>query len=341
MKGGKRRNHHRIHSLLAQLHARTGLEYLLVACRSTTEDFIKPYAYFSSDTIQGFFNSSLKRSVEEFSLQIEAYVMFGLKGVIENSKMQTLDLKKRTAALIGQKLRAITGVADLHTQYDRFDDLITEKHNVVIKNWPLGQKFCNPSVALTRIELGVLLNSWESGATRFEKLSVEEKRAWKNKHFSSKVSMMSLPPAASIPSASSASPALNPIMLSPSASTEPPATLPQVSIVTEMMLCTELAEQVAPSPTSNDAEVTSITPSTTQLPAPPELLAEMIRLDPTLQAIDPALIMADRGEFEVVTLELFNTRMAKVPRKGRKEKRAKKSMAGRENIPLVEGTGGQ
>ncbi|KAF9788758.1 hypothetical protein BJ322DRAFT_977470, partial [Thelephora terrestris] len=219
-----------IETQLAQLNARTGLEYLLVACRSTTEDFIKPYAYYSSDTILGFFNSSMKRSVDDFSLQIEAYVMSGLKGIVENSKLQTLDLKKRTAALIGQKLRAITGVADLRMQYDRFDDLITEKYDVVIKNWPLGQKFRNPSVALTRIELGVLLNSWESGATRFVKLSAEEKRAWKNERFSSKVTMMSLPPAASIPSASSASPALNPITLSPSASTELPATLSQVSV---------------------------------------------------------------------------------------------------------------
>ncbi|KAF9786214.1 hypothetical protein BJ322DRAFT_1108070 [Thelephora terrestris] len=33
---------------LAQLHARTRLEFLLVACRSATESFTKPFVYFSS-----------------------------------------------------------------------------------------------------------------------------------------------------------------------------------------------------------------------------------------------------------------------------------------------------
>lgn len=109
---------------LAQLHSRTGLEFLLVACRSTVEDFAKPFAYFSSDTIKGFFSSSLNRSVEDFALQLEAYVMSGIKGtahicsckvvvlpnvptpgVVENSKTQTLELKKKTASLIVEKLR--------------------------------------------------------------------------------------------------------------------------------------------------------------------------------------------------------------------------------------------
>ena len=51
-----------------------------MACRSTVEDFAKPFAYFSSDTVKGFFGSSLNRSVEDFTLQLEAYVMSGIKG---------------------------------------------------------------------------------------------------------------------------------------------------------------------------------------------------------------------------------------------------------------------
>ena len=66
---------------LSQLHSRTGLEFLLVSCRSTTDDFVKPFACFSSDRIKSFFNSSLNRSVDNFALQLEAYVMSGIKGM--------------------------------------------------------------------------------------------------------------------------------------------------------------------------------------------------------------------------------------------------------------------
>ena len=56
---------------------------MLVACRSNTEDFIKPYAYYSSDVVQKFFDSSLKHSINDFVLQLEAYVMSGVKGAVE------------------------------------------------------------------------------------------------------------------------------------------------------------------------------------------------------------------------------------------------------------------
>ena len=42
---------------------------------------MKPYAYYSSDLIQKFFDSSLKRSINDFTIQLEAYVMSGVKGM--------------------------------------------------------------------------------------------------------------------------------------------------------------------------------------------------------------------------------------------------------------------
>ncbi|KAF9642255.1 hypothetical protein BDM02DRAFT_3074142, partial [Thelephora ganbajun] len=214
-----------VETQLAQLHSRTGLEFLLVACRSAVEDFAKPFAYFSSDTIKGFFSSSLNRSIDDFALQLEAYVMSGIKGVVENSKTQTLELKKRTAALIVGKLRAIAGSTHLRMQYDRFDDLITRKHGIVIKNWPL-KEFCNPSAVPTRIGLEVLFNAWESGVTRFQKLSPDEMSAWENEQFSSRIAMMSSsPPPTSIPASPSSTVSAVPSIPIPIAPT-PPASVP-------------------------------------------------------------------------------------------------------------------
>ena len=56
---------------------------MLVVCQSNTEDFVKPHAYYSSDLIQSFFNSSLKRSINDFALQLEAYVMSDVKGIVD------------------------------------------------------------------------------------------------------------------------------------------------------------------------------------------------------------------------------------------------------------------
>jgi hypothetical protein len=264
-------------------------------------------------------------------------------------------------------------------QYDRFDDLITQKYGVIIKNWPLKQ-FRNPSAVATRIELEVLFNAWESGVTSFYKLSCEEMRAWENDRFSSRLMMMtSSPPSesaqvASSPTTLSTPPTPNTTTPIPSVPV-PPELPPPSPTQPEMVLVTELTEQDTPSSTSDDVgPCTSILPFTTQPPAPDHgLVAEMISLDPTLQSIDPALIMMGlaqghhrssattvasanttdspllvprtyqnkrtRGAFEIVTPSSFNAHTAKKPRKERKGGRAKTNgfAAGRENILLVEG----
>ena len=108
---------------------------------------------------------------------------------LRESSILCILVSKHGSLLVG----AITGTNTLQMQYNRFDDLITHKYGIVVKNWPLNQ-FCNPSAVATWIELELLLNSWESGATRFQQLSKDEMHGWENKHFSSKLTMMSLSP---------------------------------------------------------------------------------------------------------------------------------------------------
>ena len=108
-------------------------------------------------------------------------------------------------------------------------------------------------------------------------------RTWENERFSSRIAMMTSSP----PSASTLAPLLIPSLPIPPELT--PLTPPQP----EMVLASELAEQVPSQPASIDVGQ-GIAPnlSFTQLPAhDPEIVAEMIRLDPSLQSIDPALIM--------------------------------------------------
>jgi hypothetical protein len=68
-----------------------------------------------------------------------------------------------------------------HMYYTNFDRAITEKYHVVLEGWPL-EKFCSPSEIASRNEISILMASFESGATRFHKLSPTEFEKWSEDH---------------------------------------------------------------------------------------------------------------------------------------------------------------
>lgn len=85
---------------------------------------MKPFIYYSSEVVKEFITDSLNRSMDDLAVQLEAYVMSGLKGmyqptpiswpdsvspgVVVNSKTKTLELKRKTTTLILEKLRKYT-----------------------------------------------------------------------------------------------------------------------------------------------------------------------------------------------------------------------------------------
>jgi hypothetical protein len=73
--------------------------------------------------------------------------------------------------------------------YQNFDDNITTKYGVVLRNWPL-QKFCSPSDIGSRNEVRVLYQAWESGTTYFQKMTEEEYNEWDKARFQNAVDQM-------------------------------------------------------------------------------------------------------------------------------------------------------
>jgi hypothetical protein len=61
--------------------------------------------------------------------------------------------------------------------YKNFEDHITRKHGIVVEGWPL-RMFDNPSAIGSHVELNVLLRAWETGATRFRKMTEDEYMSW-------------------------------------------------------------------------------------------------------------------------------------------------------------------
>ena len=244
--------------------------------------------------------------------------------------------------LVLPPLDEITGTVHARMTYDRFDDLITQKFAVVVRNWPL-KNFCNPSSVGSRIELETLYNGWQSGATRFEKLSTEEMTAWENERFASRLAVMSAtppksmhspPPDVSLPASSRPSIPPNSDILQLSTTAQPTAHNPIISHTPNPALTTGLTLQRTPDP---------------------ELITNMIRCDPSLQNIDPILLAAgafqesqrpttvatptsalpidcpppathskrNRDAFQVVTPQSYGT-LAKRPRKAQREKGSKR-----------------
>ena len=70
--------------------------------------------------------------------------------------------------------------------YTNFDRAITEKYHVILEGWPL-EKFCSPSEIVSQNEVSVVMASFESGATRFRKLSPMEFEKWSEEHFNATI----------------------------------------------------------------------------------------------------------------------------------------------------------
>lgn len=81
-------------------------------------------------------------------------------------------------------LGAVSKGEALRMIYKNFNDHITRKHGVIIEGWPLPV-FDNPSAIGSQVELNVLLRAWQSGATRFRKMSEDEYMAWMENRTSS------------------------------------------------------------------------------------------------------------------------------------------------------------
>lgn len=60
---------------------RTGIHIAVIAVRSSIDNFMKPLVYTTSSDIDECFYMLYKQSLSQYSLQLEAYCIAGLKGM--------------------------------------------------------------------------------------------------------------------------------------------------------------------------------------------------------------------------------------------------------------------
>ncbi|KAG1871911.1 hypothetical protein C8R48DRAFT_595760, partial [Suillus tomentosus] len=128
------------------LNAHTGVEIIFIATRSTTDHFNQPHI-FQTSCAMDFFDACFKVSAMDVALRLEAFSIAGI-----------------------QEELAATPERVSCMYYHNFDHHITVKYRIIVENWPLT-KFCCPGDINSRTETSVLKSAWDSGATRFHKLS--------------------------------------------------------------------------------------------------------------------------------------------------------------------------
>ena len=111
--------------------------------------------------------------------------------------------------------------------YTNFDEGITLKYGVVLKNWPLKTFSC-PSDTTSPTNLELLYNSWESGATHFMKLTEPEFEAWTAAYYAARDSTQSQVPVADseAPALAAETPAQGSAPGEPSPTPSPPSNTP-------------------------------------------------------------------------------------------------------------------
>ncbi|KAI0652681.1 hypothetical protein C8Q79DRAFT_1005850 [Trametes meyenii] len=160
-----------------QQYARTGYNLIIIGCKTSQDQISPPMTFATSQAALDFFPMTLGTSLDDLVSSFEAYSLSGVPGLVGRTIDVIQGLQSHASGLIIQKLGDITEHAAHKMFYVGFADHITDKFGVVIDNWPLP-RFSSPSNLRTRIELTTLVNSWETGVTRFRKLTRREWDRW-------------------------------------------------------------------------------------------------------------------------------------------------------------------
>ncbi|KAI0691918.1 hypothetical protein C8T65DRAFT_537243, partial [Cerioporus squamosus] len=162
---------------LDELKGRTDNDFILLAVRSHIHDYNPPYVYYTNERVQDFFELVTKMPITDLAAKLEAHVISGVEGTTRNARQETVELKRQVKELIFDTLQeSCTRTTIPKMFYINFEEHITMRYGIIVKNWPL-KRFAAPG-SLSRIELEVLLHAFKNKLTTFRQLDDEEWVDW-------------------------------------------------------------------------------------------------------------------------------------------------------------------
>ncbi|KAE9404796.1 hypothetical protein BT96DRAFT_935467 [Gymnopus androsaceus JB14] len=168
----------RVQETLQRLTMRTGDEHLLITTRGSNKVYHKPFVFASSNRVVEFFSNAYKEIPADMGYRMDAFMVSGVEGLARTHVQILAQMKKDIAGLIFRKLQeSVSNVKVGRMTYLGFEEQITKRFGVIVKNWPL-QEFKNPSCVSTKSELELLWHAWDSGAAHFYRMTTQEYSDW-------------------------------------------------------------------------------------------------------------------------------------------------------------------
>ena len=147
---------------------RCSTEYAVIAIRSKTSDYLKPFYLATSNQVKTFFATALSITLAELAVWLEGYCISGAKGtnfacplmlddllihspagIVNSYKQSLLQLKSTTAALILSKLCKFCFLWDYHSlSYQSYQVLLPKSKCHACTIWIL-RKILLQSMALS------------------------------------------------------------------------------------------------------------------------------------------------------------------------------------------------
>ncbi|KAE9403527.1 hypothetical protein BT96DRAFT_990188 [Gymnopus androsaceus JB14] len=171
-------NKERVQETLQHLTMRTGNEHLLITTHGSNKVYHKLFVFTSSNHVVEFFSNAYKEIPADMGYRMDAFMVSGVEGLAQMHVQIIAQMKKDIAGLIFRKPQESVGNVKVgRMTYLGFEEQITKRFGVVVKNWPLNE-FKNPSHVSTKSELELLWHAWESGVAHFYRMTTQEYSDW-------------------------------------------------------------------------------------------------------------------------------------------------------------------
>ncbi|KAL0567344.1 hypothetical protein V5O48_014656 [Marasmius crinis-equi] len=171
-----------IMTVMQGLKTHCGIEFVGLVVKNRPEPFMNPKWLATDGRIHDYLSLILRGWDPTYiGKKVEAFAVAGCDAtkIFKSQKDQGEALKQNIVRLVQDGLDQTCGTENQLMQYERFDTTITMRYHVVVEGWPTGIPFQKPSAFGGALEpLFRLRNAWQTGETRFRKLSDEEFQGW-------------------------------------------------------------------------------------------------------------------------------------------------------------------
>ncbi|KAF8132121.1 hypothetical protein K438DRAFT_1788100 [Mycena galopus ATCC 62051] len=164
-----------IEALIRSMSYRVGVEGFFCIVRSSTNFYMGPQWYFTSDALRQYMPLAVRRKwdTSEVGTRLEAFALAGCDtmNLLQNNQQKVAFLKNDIRDRILDNLVSATGQSNIRMDYRHHEESIVLKHGVELVGWTCD-RFINPSeLSSSIVVLTTLRDAIRDGVCKFIKLT--------------------------------------------------------------------------------------------------------------------------------------------------------------------------